>query len=403
MQKVFMILGGSQAQVDAIKAVKKLEMKALVLDINPNAVGFKYADYIEIVSTTDLPNVERIARKYSISGVMTFASDTAIPTVCYINEKLGLPNQGIGIGPVVTDKSLMKEAFLKHNISSPNFLVLNKEQNIQKILPKLQMMLTSGTFIVKPSDSSGSRGITKIASIEELENAIYIAHRFSKNKKVIIEEFIEGDKIGAQCFSINGKMEMCLINNDTTSNMVAVRHSFPPNLTNEELQRVYSECRKAISSLGITNGPSNLDIMIDKNKKPFIIEVQARCGASMLPELIQYHSGVDLIELCIKLACGQDFTIPKLKNNPVAVEMLYFDKNDHVHYDTDKIRQLIHSYQPLEYDIDLEKGQEVKALKSSANVYGYVICAGSSVHDAEKKCRELLLDIKDRVISKATV
>ncbi|MFS1511155.1 ATP-grasp domain-containing protein [Chengkuizengella sp. SCS-71B] len=399
MQNVFMILGGSHAQLEAIQAVKKLGMKVLVLDMDPNAIGFKYADYFEVVSTTDFENVKKVAEKYRISGSMTLSSDTAVPTVCYVNEKLGLPNQGVGIGELVTDKSLMRKAFSNHHISSPNFIVLNHDQTILEILPNVERMLRNRDLIVKPSESSGSRGVSKIESVHQLEPAINLAREFTRNNNVVIEEFIEGVEIGAQCFSINGKMEMCFVHNDLSANMVPVGHSYPSFLSNEVLERVKNECDNALSSLGIMNGPSNIDIIIDKEGCPFFIEIGARIGATKLPQITKYHSGIDLIECSIQLASGQDITIPIQTNIPVAVEMLCFEKEHDITYKFEEIESLIHTYDPIEYKVNLKNGQEVKGIKSSADVYGFVICSGSSAQNAEQKCRELSESIKNKVVS----
>ncbi|MGG3888380.1 ATP-grasp domain-containing protein [Metabacillus fastidiosus] len=402
MRKIFMILGGSLGQLEAIKTVKRLGMEVLVVDMNPSAPGFQYADYCEIVSTTDVNAVEKIARKYGIIGSMTISSDIAVPTVCYINEKLGLPKQGDSIGNVVTDKVAMREAFLKSNVASPRFIKFSKEQSLENIVPEVQSILNKHKVIVKPSDSSGSRGVVTISDISQLKDAVSLAESFTRNGKVIIEEFIEGIEIGAQCFSVDGRMELCFAHNDTvSSNLVPVGHSLPSSLSEEQLIKVEQECDNALKSLGIINGPSNVDIIVNKEGDPFIIEIGARIGATKLPELVKYHSGIDLIELTIKLAAGEEVVIPQPKAYPVAAEMLYYSADANVFFNEEKIERLIKMYQPTEYSFYLKPNQyeKVTAIKSGIDVYGHVILFGNSVEDAEKKCSEFLSSVKNAIKS----
>lgn len=391
-----MILGGSTGQIGAIKAAKELGFKTLVLDVNPNAIGFKHADYVEVVSTTNKFRAEKLAREYNISGVMTMSSDIAVPTACYINEKLGLSNQGENISEAVTDKAIMREAFKRAGVSTPSYFYYLDGENLEEIKIQVLEILNKKNMIVKPSDSSGSRGVSVIKDIVDLDNAVKYALSFTRNNKVVIEEFIEGIEIGAQCFSIDGKMELCFVHNDSlSSNMVPVGHSFPSKLSEKELADVKSECDQAIKSLGIQNGPSNIDIIIDKKGIPYIIEIGARIGATKLPELVKYHTGIDLIKLTILLSMGEDVVIPSPSNIPVAAQMLYFEKSLEVNYKRHLINSIIELLEPLEYNIELVEGkQDVKSLKSGIDAYGFIIFEGQTVNDAEKKCNEIIDDIK---------
>ncbi|WP_074598597.1 ATP-grasp domain-containing protein [Sediminibacillus halophilus] len=396
-KRVLMILGGSFGQIEVIKTAKRLGLTTLVLDMNPRAVGFQYADYYEVVSTTDFMGVEKVAREYGVSGILTVSSDIAVPTVCYVNERLGLPNQGWGIAEAVTDKTIMRERFKKAGVSSPEFFIFTREDNLLEIKEKITPILKKHPLIVKPSDSSGSRGVQKISSTSDLMGAINYAMKFSRNKVVIIERFIKGLEIGAQSLSVSGEMELCFIHNDKLSeNMIPIGHSLPPSLNENQISKIKKECEKALTSLGITNGPSNIDLIIDDFGIPYVVEIGARIGATKLPEIVKYHSGVDLIELAIKLAIGEKINLPIAKNKPVAVEMLYFNTRSEVEYDLEKIKDAIEPYNPLEYVINIPDNW-VTPLNSGVDVYGHVICTGETALDAEENCSELIARIKSKL------
>ncbi|SDK04085.1 D-ala D-ala ligase C-terminus [Sediminibacillus albus] len=390
-----MILGGSYGQLEAIKTAKRLGLTTLVVDMNPNAIGFRYADYYEVVSTTDFLGVEKVARDYGISGILTISSDIAVPVVCYVNEQLGLPNQGWGIAKAVTDKTVMRELFKKSGVSSPEYYIVTREDSPLEIEDKVKPILEKHPLIVKPSDSSGSRGVQKITCMSELMAAIEYAQKFSRNKMVIIEEFIQGLEIGAQSLSIAGEMELCFIHNDKLSeNMIPIGHSLPASLNEKQIIKIKKECQKALASLGITHGPSNIDIIIDHLGTPYIIEIGARIGATKLPEIVKYNSGIDLIELAIRMAIGEKINLPTAKNKPVAVEMLYFNTCSEIQYNSKKMKEAIEPYNPLEYHISLPENNFVHPLNSGVDVYGHVICTGETSLEAEENCAELMGIIK---------
>lgn len=399
-----MVLGGSVGQLGAIHTVKNLGLKCLVIDKNPQAIGFTYADYYEVVDTTDKMRALEIARKYKISGAMTISSDIAVPTVCYINEQLGLPNQGVGIATSVTDKAYMRDCFVKKGVRAPKHLSIETEQNINQIKEMINKEFKNTPIIVKPSDSSGSRGVTRVDNLDNLEEVMQNARKYSRNNKIILEQFIEGYEIGAQCFSINGKLKYCFVHNDTVSNnLIPIGHSFPSKLKEYEIKIIENECEKALDSLGIVNGPSNVDIIM-KDGKPYIIEIGARIGATKLPELVKYHTGIDLIEISILLALGKRIEIKNISNKPVAAELLYFEEESIVEDLLDiklSIEDFREEYKMIECAINIEKGQKINALKSGIDIYGYVICTGENAIIAEENSRNCINKIKKRIKMKS--
>lgn len=371
--------------------------KVLVIDQDPKAIGFEYAAYYEVVDTTDFEGALIVAQKYNIIGSMTISSDIAVPTVCYINQTLGLPNQGDKVSELAYDKVLMREAFTKGNVSSPEFTYYEQGKQLENLRIDVQNMLINHPVIAKPADSSGSRGVSKVKTLSELDEAINKAMSFSKNGKIIVEKFIEGIEIGAQSFSRNGNMEVCFVHNDkVTNNMVPIGHSFPLTLSSEVKKNVEDECVKALSSLGINNGPSNIDIIVDRNNTPYIIEIGARIGATKLPELVNYYTGIDLIKHTIYLASGENVPIEKGFEVPIAVEMLSFAESGLVESIED-YSDLIKKYDPLELNLDLEIGSQINEITSGIDVYGYVFCKGKDAKEAEINCTLFIDELKNKI------
>src|SRR5690606_9400813 len=112
-------------------------------------------------------------------------------------------------------------------------------------------------------------------------------------------------EFGAQTFSINGRCESVLLHNDTLSTppyMIPIGHSFPfSKMDKSQKVQVIEDIKQAVIALGIADGPANVDLILDKRtNRVKIIEIGARIGATCLPELVRYHTGIDWVAETIK-------------------------------------------------------------------------------------------------------
>ena len=123
--------------------------------------------------------------------VVAYASDPAAGVAAFISEKLGLPGNSFESVNILSNKDLFREFQKKHNFKAPKAVsILQNEIAFDKI-KELHFPI-----IIKPADSSGSKGISKIDTCSDLQPVINLALTFSRNRKVIAEEFIECE--GAQ-------------------------------------------------------------------------------------------------------------------------------------------------------------------------------------------------------------
>ncbi|MER1998569.1 MAG: ATP-grasp domain-containing protein [Lysinibacillus sp.] len=396
-KKPYMILGGSVGQIPAILTSKKLGFETIVIDRDETAVGATYADIFEAVNTIDIEAATAVAKKYNVAGTMTISSDIAVPTVCAINEALNLPNQGVGIGQNVTDKAVMRKLFEQVGVKSPTFIAYHKDEPFENLKNQISSLLQHGPYIVKPTDSSGSRGVTKISAIEQLHDAVANALSFTRNDKIVIEQFIDGIEIGAQSFVVNGHMVKCFIHNDKVSNnMIPIGHSFPYVGDEKLIAEINEQCAKAMNALGIKNGPANIDIIVTPSNEAYVIEIGARIGATKLPEIVEAYSGWDMIAATILLSVGDSVTLEETQRVPVAVEMLYFEEE----YIVERIgdySDILEKFKPLSYEINIKPQQHIRPLRSGVDVYGFVICTGQSAEDAERNCELFMHAIKAKI------
>lgn len=304
--KKILLLGGSTQQIPAIEYAKKQGYYTVLCDYLSDNPGQHYADKFYCVSTTDKEAILEVAKKEKVNGVVAYASDPAAPTAAYVAETMGLPTNPYKSVEILSMKDKFRK-FLKENSfncpKSDNFYDLNKAKEV----------ITRFTFpvMVKPVDSSGSKGVKKIYSEIELEEAFNAAMSLSRSKDVIIEEFIEkGHKymIGGDCFVLNGKTEFWGLMNchrDVQVNpLVPVGKSYPLMISKEKIEEIHQTVQRVVDLLNIQFGAFNLELMFDNEDNPYLIEMGPRNGGNMIPDLLHMITRVDLIAATVEAAMG---------------------------------------------------------------------------------------------------
>lgn len=307
MKKILM-LGGSLQQVPAIKKAKELGFYVITCDYLPENPGHSYADEYHNVSTTDKEAVLALAVKLEVDGIVAYASDPAAPTAAYVAEKMGLPGNPYNSVKLLTEKDLFREFLIKNGFNSPKASGFVKFEDAYEKIDEYNLPV-----MVKPVDSSGSKGVVKVCSKEQLKSAVEEALSYSRSKRFVMEEFIEkkGYQVSGDGFSVNGKLVFTSYGNELysskgTREYVALGEFWPSLMTSEQKQKVDDELQRLITALGMKNGAYNIEVIIDKNDKVYILELGPRNGGSYIPQLIKYATGVDLVDYTIFASVGMD-------------------------------------------------------------------------------------------------
>jgi biotin carboxylase len=194
--KLIMILGASILQLPAIQKAKEMGLQVIAVDMDKNAIGFKYADICLEVSTIDIPSVIEAAKKYKIDGIMTLASDMPMRTVAAISKEMGLIGITEDTAIKTTNKAVMRQCLKENKVPIPAFY---------KAITKEQYLKVLGNFeskcIVKPADNSGSRGVFFIKNISDkdlIDYAFEYSKKYSRNGEIIVESFMEGYEVSVE-------------------------------------------------------------------------------------------------------------------------------------------------------------------------------------------------------------
>lgn len=307
MKKILM-LGGSMQQIPAIKEAKKMGLYVITCDYLPENPGHSYADEYYNVSTTDKEAVLELAKKLQIDGIVAYASDPAAPTAAYVSEKMGLPGNPFKSVELLTQKDLFREFLAENGFCTPLAKGYSSYEEIGTEIDNFKFPV-----MVKPVDSSGSKGVVKVYTKSELYNAVEEALSYSRGKRFIIEEFIQkkGYQVSGDGFSVDGQLVFTSYGNELysgkgTREYVALGEFWPSLLSDELKNKIDNELQRLITALGMRTSAYNIEVILDENDNVYILELGPRNGGSYIPQLIQYATGVDLVYYTIKGAIGED-------------------------------------------------------------------------------------------------
>ena len=304
-QKKILLLGGSSQQVTAIEKAKKRGYYTVLCDYLLDNPGQLIADKFYPVSTTDKESILRIAKEENVSGIVAYSSDPAAPTAAYVAEKLDLPGISYDIAKCFCEKHLFRKFLKLNGFNVPSSIKIDKNSNVESI-SQLELPI-----IIKPTDSSGSKGVNVIYNREQFETAKMEALKFSRNNILIAEEFIERnhpDVIEAEIFVVNGEVKIWgLINSirdKNTNPLLPAAYSYPLNISNSYKKIVREEICRLIGCSKIKFGAFNIEMIISKSNKLYFLDAGPRNGGNMLPEFISEISRNDLTMATICAAMG---------------------------------------------------------------------------------------------------
>ncbi|MGE7020275.1 ATP-grasp domain-containing protein [Solibacillus cecembensis] len=305
--KKLLMLGGSPSQVVAIKKAKEMGYYVITCDYLENNPGHQFSDEYHNVSTVDKEAVLALAKSLQIDGIICYAADSGALTVAYVAEHLGLPAFPYKSVEILSNKELFRSFLKGNNFHVPRAKGYSTLEEATSDFYNFKLPV-----MIKPIDASGSKGVSKIDSIELLQEKVNEALRFSRAKRFIVEEFIEksGFQVGVDCFSINGCLVFSGIANHhfetkLLNPFLPIGKSFPTNMAMHLQEKVRNEIQRLIDLLHLKTGNCNVEVQIDCEDNVYILDIGVRNSAD-LTEVINHVQKMDLIEYTIKAALGED-------------------------------------------------------------------------------------------------
>lgn len=399
MRKKLMILGASILQLPAITKAKEMGLDVVVVDMNPEAVGFNVCDIEkEIISTIDISAVISAAKKHKIDGIMTLATDMPMRTVAAVAKEMNLIGIDEETALKATNKAEMRKALEFNNVPIPKFFVVRNKDEYKEAVKQFTV-----PFIVKPADSSGSRGIYEVKDIanQELINEAYDYCRpFSRIGDVVVEEYMDGPEVSVETLTVDGLCHIIQITDKLTTgapHYVEMGHSQPTQFCKEISDKIADVAKAANKAIGITNGPSHTEIIVTSDG-PKIVELGARLGGdNITTHLVPLSTGVNMVECCINIALGIKPNLEPKWEQGSAIR--YFEQHKGIITEIMGIEEAKQIAGIHQISIVHGIGEEISEVTSSGDRMGFVIAqdvnAKSAICDCENALKKINVIISE--------
>ena len=390
--KKILLLGGSAQQIVAINAAKELGYYTVLCDYLPDNPGQYVADKYYSASTTDIGAVYRIAKDEKVDGILAYASDPAALPAAIVAERLGLPTNPAKSVEILGLKYPWRRFLHDNGFACPKFHIFSPTDNIET----LKEIVRGFNFpiVVKPTDSSGSKGVTMLDSWDGIEKAISWADEYSRNKVLLVEEFIQRGYpyvIGGDIFVWDGKIvlygDMDCLRDILKSPLIPIGEKKPAGLNKQQEEIVYNELQRIVTALGVRFGEMNLEILLDKNDNVHFLELGPRAGGNMIPIQLSDAFGIDLVKANVQAAMGETPDFVGKVINPLP--------GCYMHY-------VLHSYKAgtfngIEIDESIRKyvyrevvykkpGDEVEVFDGAGKALGIIFLHFDTVDEMERFC-----------------
>ena len=385
-QKKLMLLGGLRYLLPVIKAAHEQGYYVITADYLPDNIAHQYSDEYVNVSIIDKEAVLNIAREKEIDGIMSFGVDPGVITASYVQEQMGLPSFGPYESIVILQNKDKFRAFLaEHEFNVPWAFGFSSIEGAFEQKEKFSYPL-----IVKPTDSAGSKGCTRVDDETHLFFALEYAMKYSISGHIIVEEFIEkrGCSSDTDSYAQDGVLKFVSFSAqrfdaNAINPYTPAAYSWPSTFTEEEERYLTSEIQRLITLLGLKTAVFNIEVRVGTNRKPYIMELTPRGGGNRLCEMLRYATGVDMITAITRAIVGDTpETIEQRPYNGHWAEIILHADKDGEFVDIEIAESM--QAKVVEKDLWVKPGDMVRGFEGANDAIGTLVLRFNNQDEIER-------------------
>lgn len=383
-QKKIMLLGGIHYLLPVIKAAHEQGYYVITADYLPNNIAHQYSDEYCNVNIIDKNAVLQAAKALNIDGIISFGVDPGVVSAAYVQEQMGLPQMGPYESVRILQNKDLFRAFLKEH----GFNVPNARSYTSRDIALSDTDWFTYPMIVKPTDSAGSKGVTRIDKLAEYADAVDNAFKKSISGTIIVEEFI--DKVGCSSdtdsFLLDGELKFVSFNaqrfDESAANPYTPAAFSWPSTFAEHEEFLRKELQRLLSLLNMKTSVFNIETRVASNGKSYIMECTPRGGGNRLCEMLHYATGVDLITAQVRAAVGDyvEGVEQKPYNGHWAEIILHADR-DGIFSDLQIALDI--PAKVVERDLWVKQGENVNAFHGANDAIGTLVLQFTNEQDLE--------------------
>lgn len=394
MQKKLLVLAAGILQVPILKRAHEMGIYVIATDGNPNACGLKYADKAIVANITSEEEMLRVAREEKIDGVIHPCSEVSMNVMGRINDELHLSGISKEQAIRATNKHLMREAFEAYGAPSP------KSRCFTDMEVAWGSFCTdfTGACILKPSRNSGSRGIAKISSniqMDEFARLFEFAKGESRDKQVMLEQFIEGPEFSVEIIVWEGRVNVLTVTDKKTTeapHFVELGHNQPSCFPDETVTLIKDAAVRGVKALGVDKCACHAEVKV-QDGRAYLMEIGARMGGDFISTVLtRLSTGIDMVAAAIDCALNikPDLT-PKAAPQGVCIRYFCPKPGKLVSISNTEV---LDDPRVHEWEIYHQVGDEIPEVTSSLCRSGHVIVTEETPQKAIAYAESLLNEVK---------
>ena len=319
-----LFVGAGRHQRRAIAQARDRGLRVVAVDRNPDAPGLALADVPEVVDFVNVDAVEAVARRQEVDGVLTISADRAVPVVAAVTERLGLPSIGTEVAHRMTHKIAMRRTLAEEGVPQPAFAA------VRSLAEGRAAIATVGLpAVLKPVDSGGQRGLFRIEAPGDLESHLHSALAESPAREAILEAFVDGTEMNGIVVARGGETRLLTLSDRLRPAGVGFGvgwiHVYPASIHSDQLALAERTAERAVAALGLRDGIAFPQLIATTDGHVSTVEVAARIPGGQMADLVRHAVGVDLVELALRFALGEDVpddvALPRF-SQPLAIRFL---------------------------------------------------------------------------------
>lgn len=392
-QKRLMLLGGIRYLLPVIEAAHRQGYHVITADYLPGNIAHRYSDEYVNVSIIDQEAVFQAAVEKRIDGIMSFGVDPGVVSAAYVQNRLGLP----AFGPLESVRILQNKDRFRAFLAANGFNVPKSKgySSVSEVINDIHHW--EYPVIVKPTDSAGSKGVTRVDKEENMLAAVKAAFLFSISGKIIIESYIDkkGFSSDTDCFLENGQLVFYSFSSqrfdsDAINPYTPAAYSWPSSFSESEEHYLRQELQRLLTLLKMRTGVYNVETRVGTDGKPYLMEVTPRGGGNRLSEMLRWATGVDMITASVRDCVGD--SIGEISQKPYcgywAEVILHSNKQgrfDRLVIDKDYERCV------FEEDLWVDVGDEIRPFHGASDAIGTLVLR----FPTQDKMDHSLANIKD--------
>ncbi|HET8894182.1 MAG TPA: ATP-grasp domain-containing protein [Gaiellaceae bacterium] len=390
--KTVLFVGAGRHQRRAIGRARELGLRVIAVDRDGDALGLRAADVGEVVDFKDVAGVIEVARRHSVDGVLTISADRAVPVVAAVAEELRLPGIGTEVAHLMTNKIAMRRRLADAGVPQPRFAAARDLKTARAAAETVGF-----PSVLKPADSGGQRGVFRLESIDNLEAHLHAALAESASGEVVVERFHDALELNGLVVVRGGEATTLTLSDRLRPPGVGFGvgwiHVYPASIYADTLAEAEFVAAHATKALGLRDGIGFPQLLVT-DEGVLVIEVAARVPGGQMADLARHAVGVDLIELELRRALGEEIpdelALPRFQQ-PLAIRFLTASPGP---LPTGLVTA-IGSLDPVlaapgvvQADTYLEIGETIRPVRLDADRRGYVIATADTNVEALQRAED---------------